>query len=196
LFLQTQFLDDTNEIIADSVNVQTGSKINRIIEQGESWTGWNPKMHDFPGTVNEFGNYMDPYSRNSSIPDTFVGDSAQEGLPPVDKFTQNVVQNVALEGKNGNKTDAGFGTRTGSLYVTKAQGKTLAAEVACTHYQKCGDDANNWLDSDDSYTGKSKYDAAWDHADVNNDGRIDAIGMSAFMLRYLFKPLDDHLDLQ
>ena len=40
-------------------------------------------MHGFPGTVNEYGNWMDPYSRKT--PDVFVGDSADG--QSTDKFT-------------------------------------------------------------------------------------------------------------
>ena len=146
-------------------------------------------MDEFPGTVNEYGDYFSPYDRK--IPETFVGDAAQEGLPPVDKFTQNLLKNYATEGKKDDKDPV----PDGHYYISKEQGKKLAAEVACTHYKKCGDDATNWLDSDDQYSGISKYDAAWKYADVLSEGRIDAIGMSAFFLRKLFKPLDDHLDL-
>ena len=42
-------------------------------------------MHEFPGTVNEHGNFMDPYNR--VIPTRFVGDAADENAYPVDKFT-------------------------------------------------------------------------------------------------------------
>ena len=57
----------------------------RILEGRPNWEGWHPYMHGFPGTVNEFGNWMDPYSRKT--PTVFVGDSAEEGIPQVDKFT-------------------------------------------------------------------------------------------------------------
>ncbi|MFM7851059.1 MAG: hypothetical protein ACKO96_03885 [Flammeovirgaceae bacterium] len=73
-----------DEELANSSNfVMTDSE--RILEGRPNWEGWHPYMHGFPGTVNEYGNWMDPYSRKT--PTVFVGDSAEEGIPQVDKFT-------------------------------------------------------------------------------------------------------------
>ena len=65
----------------DDSFVQTG----KVIESAPTWRGWGPNMNEFPGTVNELGDWMSPYTRK--IPEHFVGDAAQEGVPPVDKFT-------------------------------------------------------------------------------------------------------------
>ena len=65
------------------------------------WNGWHPNQDGFPGTVNEFGNYKDAYTRVA--PERFVGDAAMEGVPPVDKFTQNLITNYATEGHDDKK---------------------------------------------------------------------------------------------
>ena len=150
-------------------------------------------MHEFPGTVNEYGNWMDPYDRKK--PERFEGDSAEEGVVPVDKYTQNLLDNVAIEGKHGDKKEANFGTPTGSFYTTKEDAKQNALEVACTHFSLCADKGKDWLESPDPYAGISRFDAAWNHADVLSEGRVDAIGMTPFFMRTLFKPLGD-VDLQ
>ena len=54
----------------DEMNVQT----SRLVENGDKWDGWHAYMHEFPGTINQNGNFMDSYAR--SIPDPFVGDAA------------------------------------------------------------------------------------------------------------------------
>merc|ERR1711970_204515 len=65
--------------------------------------------------------------------------------------------------------------------LTKAQGRTLAAETLCTHFGKCGAATDAYLDD--------KYSAAFDYYDVNKDGRIDAIGMASQLMRFLCQPL-------
>jgi len=67
------------------------------LEKRDEFNGWHPFMKDFPGTVNEQGNFMDAYERGSRIPERFQGDSADENAYPVDKFTQNLLDNYALE---------------------------------------------------------------------------------------------------
>ena len=57
----------------------------KIIEKGDGWIGWHPEMDKFPGTVNEYGNYKDAYTRVK--PERFVGDSAETNYYPVDSFT-------------------------------------------------------------------------------------------------------------
>jgi hypothetical protein len=42
---------------------------------------------------------MQPYER--VLPERFVGDAAQEDVVPVDKFTQNLIENYATEGTTG-----------------------------------------------------------------------------------------------
>ena len=39
--------------------------------------GWEASMHEFPGTQNDYGDYIQPYER--VLPERFVGDAAQEG---------------------------------------------------------------------------------------------------------------------
>ena len=73
-------------------------QLNKIMEKRDDFHGWHPFMKDFPGTVNEEGNFMDAYERGSRIPERFQGDSADENAYPVDKFTQNLLDNYALEG--------------------------------------------------------------------------------------------------
>lgn len=53
-------------------------------------------MHEFPGTVNEYGNWVDPYERVGPV--IFTGDAADEGYVPLDRFTTNIIQNIADEG--------------------------------------------------------------------------------------------------
>lgn len=99
-------------------------------------------MKDFPGTVNENGAYMDAYERGSRIPERFQGDSADEGAYPVDKFTQNLLDNYALEGQSDKKED---GAPTGAFFLTHDTGRKVASEVLCTHFSKCGDAATEYL---------------------------------------------------
>ena len=73
-------------------------------------------MHEFPGTVNEHGNFMDPYNR--VLPTRFVGDAADENAYPVDKFTQNILNKYAVEGVTGQKEKNP--KPTGHFYLTKA----------------------------------------------------------------------------
>jgi len=142
-------------------------------------------MKDFPGTVNDNGNFMDAYERGSRIPERFVGDSADENAYPVDKFTQNLLDNYALEGHTDKDEHP---QPTGAFFLTKDTGKKVAAEVVCTHFSKCGGDGQAFLNSIDEH-GISHYDEAWNHYDVNHDGKIDAVGMAAQFMRYLTRPL-------
>ena len=83
---------------------------------------------------------MDAYSRGDRVPERFVGDAADEQYYPVDKFTQNLINNYALEGIK-DKADDGHPKPTGHFYLTRAVGRKVAAETICTHFSKCGDDA-------------------------------------------------------
>jgi len=78
-------------------------------------------MNEFPGTVNEHGNYVDPYDRGGRIPVRFVGDAAQDGVPPLDKFTQNLIANHAQEGLvlENEKTPDEHAKPTGQFFLTK-----------------------------------------------------------------------------
>jgi hypothetical protein len=158
---------------------------SKILETSlPNWNGWHPHMDEFPGTVNEFGNYMDPYTR--VVPNRFVGDAAMEGVPPVDKFTQNLITNYATEGFEDKKHPK----PSGKFYINRANAKKVAAEVACTHFKMCGADAEAWLASSDL----DRFNKAFDHFDVNHENQLDAVGVSTFF-RYLYQPLG-WVDLQ
>ena len=143
-----------------------------------NWNGWHPHMDGFPGTVNEFGNYMDPYAR--TLPERFVGDAAQEDVPPVDKFTQNLISKYAIEGHD----DAKHPKPTGKFYINRANCLKVAKEVACTNLKMCGEAANTWLTSADL----KRFDTTFDYFDVNKVDQLDAVGV-ATMFRYLYQPL-------
>jgi hypothetical protein len=142
------------------------------------WNGWHPSHDGFPGTVNEFGNYMDPYTR--VVPERFVGDAAQEGIPPVDKFTQNLITNYATEGHDDKKHPK----PNGKFYINRENALKVAKEVICTHFKKCGADADAWLSSPDN----DSFNRAFDYFDVNKENRLDVVGVSTFF-RYMFQPL-------
>ena len=147
---------------------------SKVIEQADNWDGWHPHMHEFPGTVNEFGNYMDPYNR--VVPERFVDENADSY--PVDKFTQNMIKNYAVEGIDGKKEKDP--KPTGRFFLSKATARRVAGEIVCTHFHKCGGDAEAFLNAN--------YDDAWAYYDVNKEGRIDAVGSSQFF-RHLTTPL-------
>ena len=154
----------------------------KVLENAPTWNGWSSHMHEFPGTVNQNGNFMDSYERN--LPHPFVGNAADDGYYPVDTFTQNMIKNYAIEGGRGQKQKDP--APTGSFYLTKDGARQAAAEVVCTHFKKCGDEAEKFL--------AFYYEDAWNYYDVNRVGRIDAIGVSQFF-RHLTRPLG-FIDLQ
>ena len=159
---------------------------SKILETTMSgWNGWHPHYDGFPGTVNEFGNFMDPYTRVA--PERFVGDAAQEGVPPVDKFTQNLITNYATEGHDGDKKHP---KPSGKFYINRENSLKVAKEVACTHLKKCGAEGEEWLTSPDM----DRFNKAFDYFDVNKEGRLDVVGVATFF-RYLFQPLG-WVDLQ
>ena len=139
----------------------------------------------FPGTINQNGAFKQAYVRN--IPTVFTGDSADE-LPVVDKYTQNVVKNVAIEGVNKGKGKAkGDDMRTNKFYLEKGEAKKLAVEILGTHFGKSPAEATAWLDS-------GNFEAAWNYWDVLDAGKVDVVGSQTFF-RYLTRQLGD-LDLQ
>jgi hypothetical protein len=154
---------------------------DKILET-DNWDGWHAHMHEFPGTINQNGNFVDAYER--TLPIRFQGDSADDGYYPVDNFTQNILNKYAIEGVKGQKQKNP--SPTGAFYLTKASAKQASEEVLCTHFKKCGADAAKYLGL--------YYDDAWDYYDVNRVGRIDAIGVSQFF-RHLTNPLGS-IDLQ
>merc|ERR1719265_444982 len=97
LFVQMQFIDEDARMIPDDANVQLSS--GKVIEQGGDWDEWGAHMHEFPGTVNDLGDFMSPYHR--SLPAYYEnadGTSANEaiaGVGSIDLFTANVLRNYA-----------------------------------------------------------------------------------------------------
>ena len=176
LYQATRSLEDSSLVELEE------SKILETTLPG--WNGWHPHMDGFPGTVNEFGNYMDPYARK--VPDRFVGDAAMEDVPPVDKFTQNLITKYATEGHDGSKHPK----PTGKFYINRENSLKVAKEVACTHFKKCGAEADTWLTSPDI----KRFDTAFDYFDVNKEGQLDVVGVATFF-RYLYQPLG-WVDLQ
>jgi hypothetical protein len=176
LYKATRSLEDSSLVELEE------SKILETTIPG--WNGWHPHMDGFPGTVNEFGNYMDPYSRK--VPERFVGDAAMEDVPPVDKFTQNLIVKYATEGHDGSDHPK----PNGKFYINRANALTVAKEVACTHFKMCGDAATQWLTSTDM----NRFNTAFDYFDVNKDGRLDVVGVATFF-RFLYQPLG-WVDLQ
>ena len=71
-----QELDETNYL---QINT------DRIVETKKTFKGWDPKWNGFPGTINEHGEYIEPYNRK--VPEVFIGDAADEKFNFVDKFT-------------------------------------------------------------------------------------------------------------
>lgn len=57
-------------------------KLYKILEEKDSFAGWHAGLSGFPGTVNENGNYMQPYARE--LPEVFTGDAANDGQTPLD----------------------------------------------------------------------------------------------------------------
>ena len=165
--------------LQDDTVVQT-EKVLEKTEGSNTFDGWLPHMNGFPGTVNDYGNYMDAYERQ--MPERFVGDAAQEDVVPVDKFTQNLIANYAQEGTTGDKDD--HPKPTGHFYITKAQAHTVAEEILCTHFKKCGAEATEWLDNADLH----RWEHAWEYFDVLKAGKVDAVGSST-LFRYLVQPL-------
>ena len=141
-------------------------------------------MDGFPGTVNEFGNYMDGYTRVT--PERFVGDAADEDRPPVDKFTQRLIKDFATEGHDDKKHPK----PNGKFYINKANALKVAEEVACTNLKMCGGAGAAWL-TDPNF---SRFDKAFDYFDVNHEGQLDVVGVATFF-RYLYQPLG-WVDLQ
>ena len=172
--------DKLFQIMEESELVQT----DKILETLPNWDGWHPEMHKFPGTVNEYGNYMDSYNRE--LPERFQGDAADEGIGPVDKVTQNIIANYAVEGVQGTK--AKNPSPTGQFYLTKDKARVVAKEVLCTHFNKCDAAGEEFLNSPGPHDAQNKFDDAWDYFDVNHEGRLDAVGVSTFY-RHLCMPL-------
>ena len=168
------------EKLYDQMNVQLEE--SKVLEMKDNFNGYHAYLHEFPGTVNENGNFMAPYER--VYPERFVGDSADQDYYPVDTFTQNILKSYAVEGITGKKEKNP--RPNGHYSLSKDTARSAAAEVICTHFKKCGDEGKKWLDF--------YYEDAWNYYDVNRTGFIDAIGVAQFF-RHLTRPLGT-IDLQ
>ena len=113
-------------------------------------------MNGLPGTVNEYGNFFQPYDR--SIPERFTGDVALDSYP-VDKFTQNMISNYAIEGMDGKGENP---QPNGKFYLSKDSARKASTEVLCTHFAQCGAEGEKFLGL--------RYDDAWNYYDVNKTG--------------------------
>jgi len=175
-------VSESSESESSSTDEPTHLQTEKILETVQGWSGVEPKMHKFPGTQNEMGNWVDPYMRN--LPERFDGDEALDAYP-VDKFTQNMIENYAVEGVDGLKVKNPV--PNGRYFMRKSTLKQVAYEILATHFGLKGKEADAYLND--------KFDYAFDYYDVNKDGRLDAIGMSAQFFRFLTKPLGE-IDLQ
>ena len=166
----------------DDSDIQVG----KVIEDSDSFNGWHAHMEEFPGTVNEYGSWIEPYKRE--VPERFAQDAAENDYYPVDKFTQNMIKNHAIEGvkKDKNKLNHQDPERTHRFYLTKDAARRTAVEILGTHFGMQGAEANDYL--------ASHFEDAWNYYDVNSEGRLDAVGSSSFF-RFLTKRLGE-LDLQ
>jgi len=63
-------------------NASNQQKLYKILEDKDGFSGWHAGLSGFPGTVNENGNYMQPYAR--AIPTVFSGDAANDTQVPLD----------------------------------------------------------------------------------------------------------------
>ena len=81
-----------------------------------------------------------------------------------------MIKNYAIEGIDGKKEKDP--KPTGRFFLTKDTARKVAAEILCTHFHKCGADGEDFLNW--------HYDDAWNYYDVNQEGRIDAVGSSQF----------------
>ena len=157
-----------------------------IIESLPSFKGWEPHMEEFPGTVNEHGNFINGYKRQ--VPERFQGDAADEGITPVDKFTQNIITNYAVEVVDKDKYNKRPPLRTHKFVLTKDAAKKVALEVLATHFGLKGKAATDFLNF------QGRFEESWKYWDVLDDGAIDAVGSNRFF-RHLTKSLGD-VDLQ
>ena len=111
------------------ISAATAVSINnqKIVESIETFPGWGPHMEGFPGTINQYGEWFDPYNRK--IPERFQGDAADEDYYPVDKYTQSMLYNHSMEA-----VAQPGGLRTHDFGLTKAGAKNAAFEILGTHF--------------------------------------------------------------
>ena len=167
--LQADNSEESDSEDSGAENVMThGSK---ILEDKDSFKGWLPHMEEFPGTVNQNGNFIEGYERQ--VPEVFSADSADDGYYSTDKFTQNMIKNHAIEGvdKGPHKEPK----RTHKFYLTPESAKAAATEILATHFGMNPAESSAFL--------AKNFDANWNYYDVNQEGRLDVVGSGTFMRR-------------
>ena len=173
-------------ILLALLGLVSSHKLEKIVEKLDDFNGWHAKMHEFPGTVNGFGDWFNSYDRDVPLP--FKDHATKDAHPQdvaVDKFTQNMIQNYAIEGVHKAKNQDP--SRTGDFYLEKDGAKKVAMEILQNNFHL---DQKKALD----YINKN-FDQAWDYYDFNDTGRIDAIGGAQTLFRWFTRKLGD-LDLQ
>ena len=94
------------------------------------------------------------------------------------RFMYLILTKFALEGKNAD------GTPNGNFFMDQKQTKR-AGKMIVEKYKKLeGKENEDYM--------KQYFDRTWEHFDVNNDNRLDALDMPAFM-KYLCS--DQSIDL-
>ena len=107
-----------------------------------------PKEKPYPHWMDGFGGYH-TYKRD--IPDRFESEAD-------DTLMRSLYKNYATEGESN-------GHPNGHFWVTLADGKRVAAEVAETHLGMKGEAATSYVDS--------AFMDLWKKYDVNEEGRIE-----------------------
>ena len=88
-------------------------------------------------------------------------------------LTKYAVEGISDKGKENPAPN-------GKFYLTKDSARKAAVEVICTHFALCNEEGEKFLNL--------RYNDSWNYYDVNQTGRIDAVGVSQFF-RYLTRPL-------
>ena len=83
--------------------------------------------------------------------------------------------------------DQETGKPNGKFYVDKAKTKQASYEVLATHLNLKGKEAEAHL--------KKYFETTWQHMDVNNEGKLEAIEINHFM-RNLCKPVKEFINLE
>ena len=170
---------ESDDAPIDAMHLQS----QKVIEDLDNFNGWEAGMEDFPGTVNEHGAWFESYKRQ--VPERFEGEAAEVTVP-VDKFTQNMIKNYAVEAVAKDEHKHKAPQRTHRFYIHHDAAKKVGLEILATHFGLKGVDAEKYM--------SQKFEDAWNYYDVLNEGRIDAVGSNNFF-RFLCKPLGE-LDLQ
>ena len=166
---QTEFVDDSQEIVDEATQVQLG----KVEELMPHFQGYTVAYNGFEGNNHNDGAWRDAYNR--VVPAHLTGETR-------DTFTAKMVSEYAVEGQ-----DADSGKPNGIFTVSKAKTREAALEVLATHAGLKGDDAEKHL--------KKYFDQVWDHFDVLEKGALEAVELNKFM-RDLCKPVKEHINLE